>query len=202
VKICFHSTPQGFYKKDPPYNKHDLFKLVKKAYSMGFRCFQIGPFRKDRFSRIDGKQLKRELDEYGMERNVHVGGLYQIEKFADYVLEYKRLQNELKYGVKLCNEINSSLMSLHPPYTFKTLDKKIIKKAKTKFLLLVKKEVESASRQGIKFALESYHDKPFIFNGLSDFHQFVSQFPPTKLGVLLDTGHMYTMQKEILKKQF
>ncbi|MEM2917160.1 MAG: sugar phosphate isomerase/epimerase [Candidatus Bathyarchaeia archaeon] len=40
-------------------------------------------------------------------------------------------------------------------------------------------------------ALESFCYPPFIFNVLSDSMRFVSLFPPTELGVLLDVGHLH-----------
>jgi sugar phosphate isomerase/epimerase len=42
-------------------------------------------------------------------------------------------------------------------------------------------------------ALESFCYPPFIFNGLQDFMQFVSRFSSERLGVLLETGHLFQM---------
>ena len=191
MKVAFHSVPKGFFKTNPPYDENELFRLIRKASALGFKDFQVGPFRKDRFSQIDGKRLKKVLDKYCMESNVHIGGLYDAEKFALTEEEYRRAQKEIDYGIKLCSEINSSLMSFHPPFTFTTKDKTTLSKARERFLELVNNGVESAHREGIKMALESYCDTPFIFNGLRGFMRFVSHFPSTKLGVLLDVGHMY-----------
>lgn len=40
-------------------------------------------------------------------------------------------------------------------------------------------------------AIESFCYPPFIFDGLDDFTQFVSNFSPTKIGILLEVGHLY-----------
>lgn len=198
MKVALHSIPEGFFKTPPPHNDDQLFRLIKKASSLGFKYFQVGPFRKDRFSQIDGKHLKPVLDTYGMGRTVHIGGLYDAEKFALTEQEYVRAQKEIDYGIKLCSEIDSSLMSFHPPYKFPfTINESTLSKARERFLELVNNGVESAHREGIKLALESYCYTPFIFNGLHDFMHFVSHFPSTKLGVLLDVGHLYNAKFDL-----
>jgi inosose dehydratase len=58
---------------------------------------------------------------------------------------------------------------------------------------LLEEEVNFASRNQVKIALESFCYHPFIFEGLHDFVQFVSKFPLEKLEVLLDIGHVYQM---------
>lgn len=62
-------------------------------------------------------------------------------------------------------------------------------------------EVEFAHDNGIEMALGSFCYPPFVFGGPYDFMQFVSHFPSTKLGVLLDVGHLYKA-KSVLPKQF
>jgi len=59
------------------------------------------------------------------------------------------------------------------------------------FSRLVSEEAEFACQNGVKLALESFCYPPFIFNGLQDFMEFVSHFSSTKLGVLLEVGHLY-----------
>jgi sugar phosphate isomerase/epimerase len=58
-------------------------------------------------------------------------------------------------------------------------------------LEILKEEVDYAHSIGIKLALESFCYSPFIFKGLNDFTLFVSNFPSTKFGVLLEVGHLY-----------
>ncbi|NIO36460.1 TIM barrel protein [Candidatus Bathyarchaeota archaeon] len=189
--VALHSAPEGFLKSSPPYASSELFSLVREAAFLGFKCFQVGPLSD--FVDIDGKRLRRILDRYDMECNVHIGGLYDAKKFAITEEEYERVQKEIHHGIKLCREITSTLVSFHPPFfTTRNLeDKELLSKAKTRFFKLVKKEVESAFNNGIKMALETFCYPPFIFNGLRDFMQFVSYFPSTKLGVLLEVGHIY-----------
>jgi sugar phosphate isomerase/epimerase len=62
---------------------------------------------------------------------------------------------------------------------------------KARFLKVVRRAVEAASSCNVKVALESFCYRPFVFQGMNDFTQFVSKFSSEKLGVLLDIGHMY-----------
>jgi sugar phosphate isomerase/epimerase len=165
-------------------------RLVEKAAHMGFRFFQIGPTSS--FGVIDGDRLRAVLDKCGMKSNVHVGGLYDAEKFVASERERSRFQKDLRFGVELSREVSSSLVSFHPPF-FKSANSNrgLSSRAKTLFLKLVRQEAEFAYDVGIRLALESFCYPPFIFNGLDDFTPFFSNFPVTKLGVLLEVGHLY-----------
>ncbi|MGC9345468.1 MAG: sugar phosphate isomerase/epimerase family protein [Candidatus Bathyarchaeales archaeon] len=189
--VALHSAPKGFFKTDPPYGSDELLKFVRKAASLGFKAVQIGPLRK--FVSIEGERLRRVLDSLNMERNVHVGGIYNAKKFALTEEEYVTAQKQIHYGITLCKEISSTLVSIHPPL-FAARDKvskELLSKTRTRFLKLLKEEVDLASRNHIKIALESFCYRPFIFESLHEFMQFVSEFPSEKLGVLLDIGHVY-----------
>ncbi|MDH5753652.1 MAG: sugar phosphate isomerase/epimerase [Candidatus Bathyarchaeota archaeon] len=189
--VALHSAPKGFFKTDPPYDCEELLRFVRKAASLGFRAVQIGPLRN--FVSIEGERLRRVLDSLNMERSVHVGGIYDAQKFALTDGEYARAQKQIHYGITLCKEISSALVSIHPPFfaTENNVNEELLLKAKTRFLELVKEEVNFASCNHIRIALESFCYHPFIFEGLHDFAQFVSKFSPEKLGVLLDVGHVY-----------
>jgi len=191
MKVTLHSAPEGFFKSKPPHSNNELFRLIRKAASLGFKCFQVGPLWS--FVDIDAKGLKRVLDQCGMESNVHVGGRYDAEKFAATQKEYERVQKEMHSGTELCLDISSTLVSFHPPFfmTKGIRDKALQPRAQTRFLKLVTEEVKFASANGIQVALESFCYHPFIFNGLHDFTQFISRFPPAKLGVLLEVGHLF-----------
>jgi hypothetical protein len=112
--VAFHSLPKGFFESGPPYDANELFSLVEKASNLGFRCFQIGPTSS--FNDIDGNRLKNVLEKYGMERNVHVGGLYDAEKLVFSQEERNRVRRDLHVGIKLSREVSSSLVSFHPPF--------------------------------------------------------------------------------------
>ncbi|MEM2935658.1 MAG: hypothetical protein QW231_00580 [Candidatus Bathyarchaeia archaeon] len=156
MMVALHSAPAGFFKSSLPHDSSELFSLIRKAFSLGFKCFQVGPL--SNFVEIDGKHLKTVLDQCGMERNAHVGGLYDAEKFALTEEGYRRAQKEIHYGIKLCREIASTLVSFHSPFftTRELEDKALLSKARTRFLKLVKKEVEFACDNGIRMALESF----------------------------------------------
>jgi sugar phosphate isomerase/epimerase len=190
MRVALHSAPEDFFKSSPPYDAAELFDFVEKADRLGFRCLQIGPTSS--YSEIDGERLRTVLDKCGMERNVHVGGLYDAKGFAVSEKELLKAQKDLRRGIELSKQLSSFLVSFHPPF-FKSehWDKGLLSKAKTRFLRLVEEEVRFASDIGIKMALESFCYQPFIFNGLNDLVQFVSNFPPTKLGILLEVGHLY-----------
>jgi sugar phosphate isomerase/epimerase len=188
--VALHTAPNGFFKSRRPHTENELLSLVRKAASLGFTCFQVGPLSD--FVDIDGKRLRRVLAQYGMKTNVHVGGLYDAEEFAKTGEEYRRAQKEIHRGIELCREINSKLVSFHPPFfTKKDIDKKLVSRARERFLRLVGKESEFAYNNGIKMALESFCYSPFIFKGLRDFMEFISCFPSVKIGVLLEVGHLY-----------
>jgi sugar phosphate isomerase/epimerase len=190
MRVGLHSAPEGFSKSSSAYDRAELSRLVEKADRLGFRCFQIGPTSS--FPEIDGECLRTVLDTYGMERNVHVGGLYDAERFVASEEELNKAREDLRRGIVLSKQISSSLVSFHPPF-FKSehWDKALSSRTKTGFLKLIKEEVSLANDMGIKMALESFCYPPFIFNGLDDFMQFVSNFPPTELGILLEVGHLY-----------
>ena len=187
--VASHSIPKGFFKSDPPYDADQMFGLVEIASHLGFRCFQIGPTSS--FIDIDGNRLKNVLDMHCMERNVHVGGLYYAEEFVKSQEERNKVQRDLHDGIKLSKEVSSSLVSFHPPFFKSERSDALSAKAKSYFLELLKEEVDYAYGIGIKLALESFCYPPFIFMGLNDFTHFVSNFSSTKLGILLEVGHLY-----------
>lgn len=189
--VALHSAPRGFFRTGPPYSNDELLRFVRKASSLSFKAVQISPLN---FVSIESGRLRRVLDGLNMERNVHVGGIYDAEKLALTEEEYARAQKQIHWGITLCKEISSTLVSIHPPLFAARRNKvneELLSKARTRFLKLVKGEVNFASRNQVKIALESFCYHPFIFEGLHDFVQFVSEFPPEKLGVLLDMGHVY-----------
>jgi len=191
MHVALHSAPVGFFRSKPPYPNSELFRLVQKAAYLGFKCFQIGPLWT--LDKIEAKGLKRALDHYSLEANVHVGGLYDAVKFATTEKEYLRAKSEIHTGIELCRAISSSLVSIHPPFSLaKEFESStLLSKARTRFFKLVSDELETASDMGINVALESFCYHPFIFSGLPDFMQFVSRFSSNKLGVLLETGHLF-----------
>jgi len=191
MNVALHTAPKEFFKTNPPYSQRELENFIQKASSMGFKAVQIGPL--DSFVTLDGERLKNVLDNFSMLRSVHVGGLYDAEKFALAEEERTKMQEQIRYGIKLSKEISSTLVSIHPPFfaVGKSIDQEIRLEARRCFLQLIRKEADFANRNGIKMALESFCYYPFIFEDLHDFVQFVSTFPSHKLGVLLDLGHLY-----------
>lgn len=189
--VALHSAPKGFFKTGPPHSNNELLRFVRKAASLRFKAVQIGPLRN--FVSIEGERLRSVLDSLDMKRNVHVGGIYDAKKFALTEGEYTTAQKQMHYGITLCKELSSTLMSIHPPFfgARGRVSKGLLSKARISFLKLVKEEVNFASRNHIRIALESFCYHPFIFEGLHDFAQFISRFPSRKLGVLLDVGHLY-----------
>jgi sugar phosphate isomerase/epimerase len=189
--VALHSAPKGFFKTTPPHSIQDLVSLVRKAASLGFKAIQIGPLIE--YVPIEGEHLKSVLDSLNMKRDVHVGGIYDAEKFALTEEEYARVQKQIRYGIMLSKKISSTLVSVHPPFFVagSKLNEELLLKARTRFLKLLKEETKFASNNQIKIALESFCYHPFIFKGLHDFAQFTSKFPSEKLGVLLDMGHLY-----------
>jgi sugar phosphate isomerase/epimerase len=118
-------------------------------------------------------------------------GVSMMREFVMSQQERNKVRRDLHVGVELSREVSSSLVSFHPPF-FKLEKSDVLSaRAKSRFLQLLKEEVDYAYSIGIKMALESFCYPPFIFNGLSDFMHFVSDFPSTKLGILLEVGHLY-----------
>jgi len=191
--VSLHSAPKGFFKTSPPHGNNDLVSFVRKAASLGFKAVQIGPLTE--YVPIEGERLKSVLDSPNMERDVHVGGIYDAEKFALTEEEYAKAQKQIRYGIMFSKKISSTLVSVHPPFfaTESKLNEELLLEARTRFLKLLKEEAKFASNNHIKIALESFCYCPFIFRGLRDFAQFVSKFPSEKFGVLLEVGHLYQM---------
>jgi sugar phosphate isomerase/epimerase len=191
--VALHSAPKGFFKTSPPHGNHDLVSFVRKAASLGFKAVQIGPLTE--YVPIEGEHLKSVLDSLNMERDVHVGGIYDAEKFALTEEEYAKVQKQIRYGIMFSKKISSTLVSVHPPFfaTENKLNEELLLKARTRFLKLLKEEAKFASNNHIKIALESFCYHPFIFEGLNDFAQFISKFSSEKFEVLLEVGHLYQM---------
>jgi sugar phosphate isomerase/epimerase len=191
--VALHSAPEGFFKTALPHSSDDLLRFVQKAVSLGFKAVQIGPLGD--FVDVDGEYLRGFLDRLGVDRSVHVGGLYHARKFALTEEEFERARKQIHYGTVLCREIASKLVSIHPPFfaTPGETTEELLSEARTRFLRLLEGEVDFAGRNRIRIALESFCYPPFIFKDLRDFTQFVSSFPSEKLGVLLDAGHVYQM---------
>jgi sugar phosphate isomerase/epimerase len=189
--VALHEAPRGFFKTDPPYDSDGLLRFVRKTASLGFKAIEIGPLTD--YSSIDGERLRRLLDKLNMKRSVHVGGLFDASKFASTEEEYGRMKRQIRRGTMLCDEIHSSLLSIHPPFFEGTCEpgEEFSKAAKARFFKLVKREIEFARRYNVKVALESFCYRPFIFRNIGDFGQFVSKFRLEELGVLLDVGHLY-----------
>ncbi|MFB0503462.1 MAG: sugar phosphate isomerase/epimerase family protein [Candidatus Bathyarchaeia archaeon] len=178
----------------PPSSNEELLRSVRRAASLGFKAVQIGPLRN--FAPIEGERVRRVLDSLNMERNVHIGGVYDAKKLASTEQEYNKAQEQIRYGMELCTEISSTLVSIHPPLFSldDTINGELLSRARTRFFRLLGEEADFASRNHVKIALESFCYYPFIFEGLQDFVQFISNLPSEKLGVLLDMGHVYQMR--------
>jgi len=189
--VALHSAPKGFFKTSPPHSNNDLVSFVQKAASLGFKAVQIGPLAE--YVPIEGEHLKSVLDSLNMERDVHVGGIYDAEKFALTEQEYAKVQKQIRYGITLSKKIFSTLVSVHPPFfaAGNKLSDELLLKARTRFFKLLKEETKVASHNHIKIALESFCYHPFIFEDLNDFAHFVLKFSSDKLGVLLELGHLY-----------
>jgi sugar phosphate isomerase/epimerase len=189
--VALHEAPTGFFKTDPPHDNCELLRLVRKAASLGFRAIEMGPLAD--YASINGERLREVLDELDIKRNVHVGGLFNATKFALTEEEYSRMEEQIRSGMELCSQVDSTSMSIHPPYfpvgNEPTGD--VLSMARRRFLKLLKEEVDAAHRYNVKIAVESFCYHPFVFSGIGDFAQFVATFPPEKLGVLLDIGHLY-----------
>lgn len=195
--VALHSAPKGFFKTGPPHSNNELIEFVRKAASLGFKAVQIGPLRD--YVPIESKRLRIVLHSLQIERNVHGGEIYDAERFALAEQEYVAAKKQMRYGIRLCREISSTLMSIHPPFFMarNEVDNEILSKAKTRFFRLVKEETDFANGNHVKIALESFCYHPFIFEGLRDFAQFVAKFPSEKLGVLLDVGHVHQMRIDL-----
>ena len=112
--VALHGAPQGFFKTSPPHGNDELLRLVRKAAVLGFRAIEVGPLAD--YAPIDGERLKEVLNELGMGRGVHVGGLFDASNFASSEEEYDRMQQQMRRGVMLGRKIGASLVSVHPPF--------------------------------------------------------------------------------------
>lgn len=188
--VALHEAPKGFFKTSPPHGNDEVLRLVRKTASLGFRAIEVGPLAD--YAPIDSGLLKQVLDELDMRRSVHVGGLFDASKFATSEEEYGRMMQQVRRGVTLGSEIGATLVSVHPPF-FSMGDEsaELWSEARARFLRLLKEQAEFARNNNIKLALESFCYRPFIFEGLTDFVRFISNFPSEGLGVLLDAGHLY-----------
>lgn len=189
--VALQADPKDFFGTKAMYDSTELLKLVEKAASMGFKAIQIGPVTD--YIGIEGERLRKTLDCLGMERNVHVGGIFDAESFTTEEQEYRRMQEQIRGGVTLCSEIGATLVSVHPPFFRRTIeaDDEFLRKARTRFRRLLKGETDFASPKKVRVAVESFCYSPFIFHDLKELSQFIEQFPPKELDILMDAGHLY-----------
>ena len=188
--VALHGAPKRFFKTSPPHGNNELLRLVRKTAALGFRAIEVGPLAD--YAPIDSGLLKKVLDELDMRRSVHVGGLFDASKFASSEEEYDRMMQQVSRGVTLGSEIGAALVSVHPPF-FSMGDESadLGVEARARFLRLLKEQAEFARDNNIKLALESFCYRPFIFEGLTDFVRFVSNFHSEKLSILLEVGHLH-----------
>ena len=181
----------------PACSNEQLARSVQRAASLDFKAVQISPLSLT--VPIESERLRRILETNHLEISVHIGGIWDARKFAFSEEECAKTRKQIHYGIELCTEISSKLVSFHPPLFAinDTVNEKLLLKAKTRFYSLVEKEAVYADRLHVRLALESFCYYPFIFEGLNDFECFVESFPSEKLGVLLDVGHIYQMRINI-----
>jgi len=191
--ISFHSMPEGILLGKPPFGENDLYRLVREAASLGFKAFQIGPL--ENFPNYDVKRLRRLLDELGLERNVHLGGVYDAQAFSFGSKTYQKALDDVGKGVKLCLDIGSNLLAFHPPFFSGQVvsgeRKVVVSKAKDGLRQLIHKSLKLVLNREVRLALESFCYPPFVFDGLHDFNSFVREFSPSKFGIVLEVGHLH-----------
>jgi sugar phosphate isomerase/epimerase len=112
--VAVNCASNTFFEGDPPYGNRGLFRFVRRASSLGFKGVQIGPLTD--FVLIKGARLKKLLDDLRVERNVHIGGIYDTERFVSMREEYAKAQDGVHGGIMLCRELSSALVSVHPPF--------------------------------------------------------------------------------------
>ena len=78
--IALQADPKDFFGTKSMPSNAELLKLVEKAASMGFKAIQIGPMTG--YVGIGGERLRKTLGSLKMERNVHVGGIFDVESFV------------------------------------------------------------------------------------------------------------------------
>jgi len=197
--VSFHSVPQDILLGRPPFGENDLYALIRVAASLGFRAFQIGPLAD--FPNFNVKKLKQLLDELGLARNVHLGGVYDAHDFSFGSETYQRALADVEKSVKLCQDIDSDLLAFHPPF-FKgqvTLSERavVVSKVKDGLRQLINASFKLVLNREVRLALESFCYPPFIFDGLHDFNSFVNEFSSSKLGIVLEAGHLYNKRIDL-----
>lgn len=197
--VSFHSVPQDILLGRPPFEENDLYGLIRLAASLGFRAFQIGPLVD--FSNFNVRKLRQLLDELGLARNVHLGGIYDAHDFLFGSETYQRALADVEKGVKFCQDIASDLLAFHPPF-FKgqvtSSERAVVaSKAKDGLRQLINASFKLVLNREVRLALESFCYPPFIFEGLHDFNSFVSEFSPSKLGIVLEVGHLYNKRIDL-----
>lgn len=189
--VCFHSAPQDLLSGKPPFGEEDLYRIIREAASREFKAFQYGPF--EAFPNYSAERLRQTLDELGLKRSVHFGGIYEASNFSLDSAECRRAFCHIEKGIELCREIGSDLLAFHPPF-FKDKrhsNERTISRAKAGLSQLVGESLPRALSVGVRLALESFCYPPFIFDGLEDFDRFVDEFPSSQFGVVLEVGHLY-----------
>lgn len=104
--IALQADPKDFFRTKSIPSNAELLKLVEKAASMGFKAIQIGPLTG--YVDIEGERLRKALDSLKMERNVHVGGIFDAESLATAEREHKSAKANSRRSDSLQRDSNNT----------------------------------------------------------------------------------------------
>jgi sugar phosphate isomerase/epimerase len=180
MRVAVHARLDG-------YNKID--EALAHYRSLGFGALEMDyPWRF--FSNFDPERVKALLNQMGLEMRFHIRPL-DINFFVQQdVYEKERL--EIETAISLGSEMGADQVSIHPPYfSSSQIEEELRQSGTLLFRRLAVVGVEKAYSRGMKFSIESFCYKPFIFYSPQEFREFLSGVP--HLGTILETGHLFQM---------
>lgn len=157
--------------------------------SLGFKALEMDcPWRV--FPNFDPRKMKDLLNQMNIVARFHIRPL-DAASFVQQEI-YKKESLYVQKAINTGSEIGVDQVSIHPPY-FSSLEtnRKVKEKAVDLLRDLAKVGAEKSEAERIKFSVESFCYKPFIFYSPQEFRKFLNEVPG--LGVILETGHLFQM---------
>jgi len=162
----------------------DKWKLVSDiADKYGFTGIQINPSDYSKRLGLSLNQIPSFINKYRL--TYHIGGIATLESEED----YKNLDNHISEALDISAECGAEDVSFHPPIISDGTE--IIRdKSKSYLSRLIESWIPKFIDKNITLSLETHvTSKYFVFKGLRDYSQFVSNFEG--LGVLIDVSHNF-----------
>jgi sugar phosphate isomerase/epimerase len=178
MQVAVHAKLDGY---------NNIDEVLWHYQSLGFKALEMDcPWRF--FSNLDPERVKALLNQRGLEIRFHIIPL-DIGSFVQQDI-YEKERLEIETAISLGSEMGADQVSIHPPYfSSSQIEEKLRQSGTLLYRQLTVAGADKAYSKGMKFSIESFCYKPFIFYSPQDFKEFLNGVP--LLGTILETGHLF-----------